>query len=54
MTKEGVKFSTKNDIGSANIVFRQNSTVDKMAISLLGVAYFMIFVWDITTKNVYL
>ncbi|KAF8409622.1 hypothetical protein HHK36_005700 [Tetracentron sinense] len=29
MTKEGVKFSTKSEIGSANIVFRQNSTVDK-------------------------
>ncbi|KAK1298778.1 Proliferating cell nuclear antigen [Acorus calamus] len=29
VTKEGVKFSTKGDIGTANIVCRQNSTVDK-------------------------
>ncbi|XXG85270.1 hypothetical protein AAC387_Pa11g0378 [Persea americana] len=29
VTKEGVKFSTRGDIGSANIVCRQNSTVDK-------------------------
>lgn len=30
VTKEGVKFSTRGDIGSANIVCRQNSTVDKV------------------------
>ncbi|CAN6308226.1 unnamed protein product [Urochloa humidicola] len=29
MTKEGVKFSTSGEIGSANIVCRQNQTVDK-------------------------
>jgi proliferating cell nuclear antigen len=29
VTKEGVKFSTKGDIGSANIVCRQNTSVDK-------------------------
>ncbi|XP_072994626.1 proliferating cell nuclear antigen-like [Typha latifolia] len=29
VTKEGVKFSTRGDIGSANIVCRQNVTVDK-------------------------
>ncbi|XP_058083419.1 proliferating cell nuclear antigen-like [Magnolia sinica] len=29
VTKEGVKFSTRGDIGSANIVCRQNNTVDK-------------------------
>ncbi|KAH9303213.1 hypothetical protein KI387_014796, partial [Taxus chinensis] len=29
VTKEGVKFSTKGDIGSANIVCRQNNSVDK-------------------------
>ncbi|XP_055824380.1 proliferating cell nuclear antigen-like [Solanum dulcamara] len=29
MTKEGVKFSTRGDIGTANIVCRQNTTVDK-------------------------
>ncbi|RWW21282.1 hypothetical protein GW17_00014570, partial [Ensete ventricosum] len=29
VTKEGVKFSTKGDIGSANIVCRQNTTVAK-------------------------
>lgn len=28
-SKEGVKFSTKGDIGSANIVCRQNTSVDK-------------------------
>lgn len=30
VTKEGVKFSTKGDIGAANIVCRQNTTVDKV------------------------
>lgn len=30
VTKEGVKFSTKGDIGSANIVVRQNTSVDKV------------------------
>ena len=30
VTKEGVKFSTRGDIGSANIVCRQNKTVDKV------------------------
>ena len=30
MTKEGVKFSSKGDIGSANIVCRQNSSFDKV------------------------
>jgi hypothetical protein len=30
VTKEGVKFSTKGDIGSANIVCRQNTSVDKV------------------------
>ncbi|CAN6556557.1 unnamed protein product [Malus baccata var. baccata] len=29
VTKEGVKFSTRGDIGTANIVCRQNTTVDK-------------------------
>ncbi|KAH7690820.1 Rad9/Ddc1 protein [Dioscorea alata] len=29
VTKEGVKFSTRGDIGNANIVCRQNTTVDK-------------------------
>ncbi|ERN09641.1 hypothetical protein AMTRI_Chr08g160360 [Amborella trichopoda] len=29
VTKEGVRFSTKGDIGSANIVCRQNTSVDK-------------------------
>ncbi|EHA8590113.1 Proliferating cell nuclear antigen [Cocos nucifera] len=29
VTKEGVKFSTAGDIGTANIVCRQNKTVDK-------------------------
>ena len=31
-TKEGVKFSTKGDIGSANIVCRQNTSVDKVLV----------------------
>jgi len=30
VTKEGVKFSTGGDIGSANIVCRQNTSVDKV------------------------
>ncbi|GAB2209572.1 hypothetical protein Droror1_Dr00026790 [Drosera rotundifolia] len=29
VTKEGVKFSSTGDIGTANIVCRQNTTVDK-------------------------
>ncbi|CAM8961475.1 unnamed protein product [Rhodiola kirilowii] len=29
VTKEGLKFSTRGDIGTANIVLRQNTTVDK-------------------------
>ncbi|KAH0458278.1 hypothetical protein IEQ34_013593 [Dendrobium chrysotoxum] len=29
VTKEGVKFTTRGDIGTANIVCRQNKTVDK-------------------------
>lgn len=32
VTKEGVKFSTRGDIGTANIVCRQNTTVDKVGI----------------------
>ena len=37
VTKEGVKFSTGGDIGNANIVCRQNTSVDKVngGISLL-------------------
>lgn len=30
VSKEGVKFSTRGDIGTANIVCRQNTTVDKV------------------------
>lgn len=29
VTKDGVKFSTSGDIGSANITVRQNNAVDK-------------------------
>ncbi|XP_071723075.1 proliferating cell nuclear antigen-like [Rutidosis leptorrhynchoides] len=29
VTKEGVKFSTRGDIGTANVVLRQNITIDK-------------------------
>ncbi|CAN6908589.1 unnamed protein product [Brassica oleracea var. botrytis] len=32
VTKEGVKFSTAGDIGTANIVLRQNTTVDKVCL----------------------
>ncbi|XP_042463617.1 proliferating cell nuclear antigen-like isoform X2 [Zingiber officinale] len=35
VTKEGVKFSTTGDIGSANIVCRQNTTVDKPEESMI-------------------
>lgn len=38
VTKEGVKFSTRGDIGTANIVLRQNTTVDKVC--SLGLPYF--------------
>ncbi|PWA43873.1 typical proliferating cell nuclear antigen [Artemisia annua] len=31
VTKEGVKFSTRGDIGTANVVCRQNTTVDKIS-----------------------
>lgn len=37
VTKEGVKFSTRGDIGTANIVCRQNTTVDKV----ITVAYLL-------------
>lgn len=30
VTKEGIKFSTRGDIGTANIVCRQNTSVDKV------------------------
>ena len=35
VTKEGVKFSTRGDIGTANIVCRQNTSVDKVCSSTL-------------------
>ena len=35
VTKEGVKFSTRGDIGTANIVCRQNTSVDKVCSFLL-------------------
>jgi proliferating cell nuclear antigen len=31
VTKEGIKFSTSGDIGSANIICRQNTHADKQA-----------------------
>lgn len=34
VTKEGVKFSTRGDIGTANIVCRQNTSVDKVSFLL--------------------
>lgn len=33
VTKDGVKFSTSGDIGSANVTLRQHSAVDKVRIS---------------------
>lgn len=41
VTKEGVKFSTRGDIGTANIVLRQNTTVDKVC--PLDLSYYCIF-----------
>ena len=35
VTKEGVKFSTRGDIGTANIVCRHNTSVDKVLIFFL-------------------
>ena len=31
VTKDGIKFSTSGDIGSANVTCRQNTSVDKQA-----------------------
>jgi hypothetical protein len=39
VTKEGVKFSTGGDIGTANIVCRQNTSVDKVGASLAEKAW---------------
>lgn len=33
VTKEGVMFSTRGDIGTANIVCRQNTSIDKVTFS---------------------
>ena len=33
-TKDGVKFSTSGDIGTANITVRQNTTADKVSIGV--------------------
>ena len=33
VTKDGVKFSTSGDIGSANITCRQNSSADKVCVA---------------------
>jgi hypothetical protein len=33
VTKDGVKFSTTGDIGSANITCRQNTAVDKARVA---------------------
>lgn len=41
MTKEGVKFSTRGDIGTANIVCRQNTTVDKVDCFCLSHLFFL-------------
>ena len=39
VTKEGVKFSTRGDIGTANIVCRQNNTVDKVRSCSLVISF---------------
>lgn len=43
VTKEGVKFSTRGDIGTANIVCRQNTSMDKVNFSgfILFYLYFL-------------
>ena len=33
VTKDGIKFSTSGDIGSANVTCRQNTSVDKQVLS---------------------
>lgn len=40
VTKEGVKFSTRGDIGSANIVCRQNTSVDKVSFIFYSIIFF--------------
>lgn len=39
VTKEGVKFSTRGDIGAANIVCRHNTSVDKVNFFLSTFSY---------------
>lgn len=43
VTKEGVGFSTRGDIGTANTVLRQNTSVDKVWLSffLFHASFFM-------------
>lgn len=43
VTKEGVKFSTKGDIGTANIVCRQNTSVDKVRLNEMFMFSFFMF-----------
>ena len=38
VTKDGVKFSTSGDIGSANVTVRQNTSVDKPVCSAVPVS----------------
>lgn len=44
VTKEGVKFSTRGDIGTANIVCRQNNTVDKVCSCSLVISFSLVIV----------
>lgn len=46
VTKEGVKFSTRGDIGTANIVCRQNTSVDKVCSFLLLILLDSIYVCE--------
>lgn len=36
MTKDGVKFATSGDIGSANVILRQNTAVDNVSLRKEG------------------
>ena len=47
VTKEGVKFSTKGDIGTANIVCRQNTSVDKVRHCFPSHCLFQIWIFSL-------
>ena len=35
-TKDGVKFTTSGDVGTANVTVRQNTTADKVRVGARG------------------